>query len=430
MSRRDYNDPLVRRQHRQIVQRDLNRARELTSAWALTYRPGNNTNSFLGCELRPLGAALAVAMTRAVVPSRKGERESIQVRGYKTAIDPHTANVYYGGPQQNVVTTDVGLRFTRGGAGQVLDPFRNPSLAQVALEMDSLIEAAIDNHYHLSTLPVVPAVYLGFTQSMMPPVEDSDAMVTMIARRLNKTQEAVRAMSPDDLGEIRGRMWADAVINPDEGWNNSPHYLLPATMCSAVKQSAARYECFAELTGVELFNPVRRLRRPKISIDNPVPGILKKFGLTIEQVENPTLDDPIDAAVEELEKAFYEAVGPNRFLIDDSTLPWAFDNPGKKIKLKGLQCDLDEMDDKDVLGVMRAHAGKYAECCTDDDLMIAARNPNQPLYAAGLCAVQVLAAQEDGPVYSAEDLNLKRSHVDYKSVKPRWAKRRRKTSAR
>src|SRR5262245_44366674 len=152
--------PLSQHHFRQIICRPLGLQRQMRSIWAITWRPGGHTSSFLGKSFRPLGNA--VMMVQASYP-RGNERDGIGLLGIAARMDAQNAVVFY---------SDRRLRhdFHRiprvGARGPILDPSSgrrgNESWVQLALDVDRIRARATTKRHQILTVPELPRVYFGY----------------------------------------------------------------------------------------------------------------------------------------------------------------------------------------------------------------------------------------------------------------------------
>src|SRR4051812_38367860 len=91
-SNRIERHPLSQRHFRQIICRPLGLQEKMRSIWAVAWRPGDNTGSFLGKCFRPLGSAMM--MVQASYPQRLG-RDGIGLLGIAATVDAQNAVVSY-----------------------------------------------------------------------------------------------------------------------------------------------------------------------------------------------------------------------------------------------------------------------------------------------------------------------------------------------
>jgi len=422
------------RHFRQIVCRPRSAQMALTETWAITRRPGDRSDSFLGENvLRPLGSTRHIVLRYVKV----GDNVVMPLTGYTSQIVPQTAQVVIGGEVNNVFNYDFSLRPHPGARSRILDPARNPSLVQIGLDMDRLCQRANERRHVLATAPTMPQFVLEFAT---PPVAtDTPALRARIAAHMEKPIKVINAMA-DDLekgdddtvmladGVVDSdghpvaqsaltpfilREWADVVDEPGRNGNNSSSYRVRNQFFPDARRALRVWEDYSEEVGVEIRNPVLDVYEGKYKIHNPVKRVAKKMGIKLDL-------DGLDAAEidaqEELIKSVYDALGVDGSLC---SLTDVMDGivTGEPIVPTTAKAFIKEMDDAQAIKVMRRLAGRHADACRDEDLLEAARNPNKRLYAAGLMRIQPLRVE-----YKTNPFQIDEPHVcaDFAGVKPWW----------
>lgn len=383
------------------------------NTWAITWRPGPYHEGAVGnfdTAVKPRTAPVVITQcTTDIYKVRGRQRAKIAFNGYLTKYDPSTAGIHIGGPTANCFAYDFGLRPHAGAWGRVLDHEKNPDLVRLGLEMFRIRQATARKNYVLPTVPKLPKCYLGYTPPL-PEMQDSPALRKRVASTLRKPVEYVDAMSEEERDPLLRAEWSSCFTAPQD--NGTRFYLINQQLCSV--PPTAEFLDFEDLLGVELYNPASRFNRVR-SVPNPATSVLKAAGLS-----DP---DWSESVTEELEKELLTqmraALHPaDATIVDDDALRGALLDTEKPLPIPH-PVDLPDLlgSEKAVVDYMRRHAGRYGNCCIEEDLIRAAENPTQPLYAARLCRVQVLQSQDD-LVFSEEDLGLQRVTADFTNT--RW----------
>src|SRR5262245_30442257 len=152
LNKTTHTHPLTERHFRQIIRRPRTFRNRMFRVWSLTWRPGDNTGSFLNKRFRPLGSS--VMMVQVSYPREDG-RERIGLFGIGARVDPADATVSY---------DDLRLKhdFHRvpfaGARGPILDPSDdgcgrgNGSWLRLALEVDRIRSRAATGSFRLPTM--------------------------------------------------------------------------------------------------------------------------------------------------------------------------------------------------------------------------------------------------------------------------------------
>jgi hypothetical protein len=138
------------------------------------------------------------------------------------------------------------------------------------------------------------------------------------------------------------------------------------------------YEDFAPVLGVPHWNPVRNLHE----MFNPATAVLAKHGVT-DVCDQETMDRVV--------ADFRREVVLGERLTEEEVL-YALCNPTSLVTCKR---GVEEISDDRVAAAMRAAAGnsRAAMEATNDDLIRAARNPEEPLFLSRLSVTQIVAAE-------------------------------------
>jgi hypothetical protein len=436
--------PISAKHFKQITTRDKNLAERMTRLVGLTWRPGDNSSSFLGKVFRPVGSPLLIAQHSEMVKSRTKVRERITLSGYKTEIDPHQCTVHYGGADRNVFCYDFGLRPHVGAKGKIMDPNRNGSLGYVGLEIDKVRQNFAGKSFTPRVAPILPRIYLAFATDRRPNCVDSVMLRARVAKHMHRTTDDVNRMDAMMLRPLLEAEWGSCFLKPGEQENNTNLDLINIEFCMplgdmppgttppvtaervSVTQALRVFENFEELLGAEIYNPARDLISPTRPIKNPTHKVLKQLGIKHFAAVHGDRPGDEDKGIA-LEKGVREALGPLRAMCSDEDVLNLILNPNMSFIPSGLN-DLTKLPEEQVIELMRASAGRYAEACTDEDLLAAGLSPNKLLYAKGLCGITVVrfdpARKPASLQFGPEALKRQRTHVDLYGVKPYWDLRR------
>lgn len=443
-SKRKNEHPVSEIHFKQINCRLPQVAEVMQSYAGVTWRPSGKNNSFLNNHFRPLGWSVLVAEHSQVVEVRGRTRQRINLCGYKTEIDPHNGKVSVGGVDRNCFYYDFGLRPYQGSNGRVLDPYKNPSLAYLGLEMDRMRANYASRRFTPRGVPPLPIVYLGFPPELpLPPFVDSLMLRSRVARHLRRPIGAINAMGLEQLDPLLKAEWPTCFIPPG-GDNGTGMQLLnleftvpidkamrgngdvtPITS-NVIRPSHAHrlYEGFTELLGAEIRNPARELISPRHTIANPTRSVASKYKISLQAAQNihAETEEDEEAGIK-LEKGIREALGPLSRLCSDDDIADMLMASKRRIVPTGLN-SLNDLTDQEVLELMRAVSGHNSNACTDEDLIQAARNPNRPLYARGLASIEIVrfdpANIPASLCFGPEQLCRERTVVDLYGVRPYW----------
>ena len=417
------NHPISNRQFKQIICRTRALAEAMVGLVSVSWRPGDQSGSFLGKVFRPLGSPLLVVQHSEFVQIKGRPRERVHLLGYKAEIDPFNGDVYFGGEDRNVFAYDFGLRPHVGAKGRILDPKKNPSLGYLGLEMDKIRQNYAERSFSASALPLLPRVYLGFSEDRLPTYEDTPMLRARVAKHMRKHVVELESMGDEALQPFLQAEWSDCFVKPGEGGNDTHLHLINHELCSKVSQALRIYECFDELLGAEIYNPARELISPRKAIANPTVKVAKKLGVDVDLACTGSADEDAEAGIK-LEKGVRESLGANGHLFSTDDIVNMLLNPGQPMVPSGLN-DLKDLGDENIVELMKEAVGRHSDACTDEDLIEAAHNPGKALYARGLCGVSVcrfdVANRADALKFGPEKLKRQRTHVDLAGMKPYWS---------
>lgn len=432
MIRNRTNHPISDRHFRQVVCRPTKVSDAMMSLLILSWRPGDQSGSFLHQTLRPFASPLLVVVHYEYAITKGRARTKVNLLGYKTEVNHVTGEVYFGGPDRNVFSYDFGLRPHIGAKGRILDPRRNPSLGYLGLEMDRIAQNYAERSYSASAIPVLPTIYLGFNDDKLPAYEDTPGLRARVAHHMHRSLADIDAMGGDALKPFLEAEWDGCFVKPGEAFNDSTLHLISHELCTRVHQSLRMFECYEELLGAEIYNPAMELLNPRDAIANPTIRVAEALGIDITQATRGDEDGDDELGIT-LEKGVREALGWHASLCSEEDVIDMLMSPEEPIVPSGLN-DLTDLDERNTVELMRIAVGRHADACADEDLVAAARRPSKPLYARGLCGVQVLrfdpANRPESLQFGHAELDRQRTQVDVGSTRHYWSGNRGRENSR
>ena len=220
------------------------------------------------------------------------------------------------------------------------------------------------------------------------------------ARRLGVTVEQLAMNDPVLQERLLHDVWQRQLIAPHTVNNPTDLLLVDAELCTQAGRSLMIYEDFRGLVGVDVWNPARDVTF--LTVENPARDILRRFDVDVSQDFNQQFPDGF---VEKLELAMREALGLMQVHFTQEEILDAITSPGRP--LVGYQASLVQLRSK-----LSQH---ISACCTDEDLLRAARHTAEPLSASKACKIQVLAKRLDADgnlhSFSPDDIG-RRIHAD------------------
>lgn len=433
--------PLSTRHNKQIGARKTSLKYRMRKFWALTWRPGDSTDTFVGKLYRPLGSPLHLTQHSNMSQHEKRHVEQLPLVGFRAKQDPQTSDVFYGGEDNCRFAYDFAVKPFVGAGGRHLDPKRNPSVIQLGFDMDKAREKAAMQSFKLPDVPALPEVYYAFNWDRMPSPEDTPAarkylidsqvMAQMGTLAIEKdefdaltmaTEESVKEMEQQMVMQLITARWEELFVKPGVAGNNTGFFLLHHQFFTRPMESVRTFECFSHLVGTHIYNPVRAIIKPDFKIANPAIAAGKQLGIAVGRAES---SDYKPEEVEKLLKVMRQLLGRRHLMVSNETLYAAIDKPFESLIPEGHPNPVEFFGEEEAIRLMRAVMPRHADCCLDADLLEAARFPNRPLLAAGLAKVFVMAAEGDcvGPAtlqFSPEDLEADRIHADFWSIPSRW----------
>ncbi|MDZ4818938.1 MAG: hypothetical protein SGJ20_08205 [Planctomycetota bacterium] len=377
---------LVRKHHFQIIQES--RRPELEDVFAITFRPGDKTSSFDGRTLRRLGSTVMIVLS-CNRDLRVENHWSLPIRGFRARAH-HDGAVEYGSA---IFSHDGALSPRPNAKRSAINALRNPSLCRLLIKMDRACKRQVSRHTRLPQIPQFPRIWLGFSPSDPPVFEDTPALRRVAARELGISEERLGTNSKVLLDLLLQDLWERNLMLPGNPENSTGQILVDAEFCTQTHGLLQVHEDFSQLLGVATWNPAREVE--PLTVENPARDILRKFDVDLSQNLNQFFPDHL---IEQFELALRQAVGPVHDEFTTEEILDAFTNPDQA--LIGYSASLPQLRAKLVDDV--------SQNCTDDDLLRAARQPDEPLWASRACRIQVLAkrnvAHLDPLQFTADDL--------------------------
>jgi len=338
----------------------------------------------------------------------------VDCRGYRASIKPD-ATVFLGGAGENKFCYDLGYAARVGARGRMLDPVAKTSNARtmgLLLAMDAARQAAQANG--LGSLPrlhevALPEFYLGFSQDSLPQWEATPRFVAAVLLRLGRPiQTGLGGMAPGTLKSwlediphsILEDVWAAQFLAPGTPAtddtpasgapeNHTGHWLLHHALLGS---SVGALRCYADTkpcTGQATANPAATVLPKSGGIELPNPRLDVALACRVNL-------DAADMSSEEeaaLEAEFRQQVGPAvaKRLTSAAIMECLAEAEQPLIVPQGsMPLGADELPRGLLLRAMRQQvAGGLGECCTEDDLMQAVRQPTRPLIASGKARIQL-----------------------------------------
>lgn len=407
-------NPLSKRHFSQIVRRSPSIRRLMFPIWAIAWRPGDRNGNFLGRTYRALGSA--TMMCQVSYPRDDG-REAVGLFGIAARVEPGTAAVSY---DEVRLYHDFHRVPFPGARGKILDPGEdrdgghgNASWVRLALDVDRLRSRAQDNHYRLPATPRLPQIFLGYGSREAVKFRETTELRKRAAELLEVSwagstlgdlacrkaeiagaqMQAFAGLSVEAQKELMRKVWEASLVSPADLDNNTGLWLLPQELATDVYGTVRVFESFGDLVGAEVFNPVRRMTGKVVANPAVDLAIAKGFDLVadLETIANIPEGAPEFQSVEqrlvELVPVVRKAAGVSHLISDQDVLN-AICQPDQPLAIEPL---LEGLSEQQQIELFRATlAAHISDATLDCDILEAIRNPHGPLYAAGLCQVQVL----------------------------------------
>lgn len=304
------------RHAQQIGARSEQEWKALSPFTAVTWRPGDSTNTFKGKLLRRAGAAVAVVVSYQDVGAR------IAISGYRARVHINGL-VSWGRDGDREFCHDGRLAPTAGGVDAGLDADRNPSLVDVLLRIDGACHRAQTTGARFLGTPRLPRIWLGFAPSEPPEFEDTLALRKQAARIACVSLQKLTTNPPALVERLLRDCWESQLQLPGAPGNNSSLVLIDAEYCTQADRALQVFEDFNRLVGACTWNPARVV--DVLRVANPVGEILERHGIDA----SASFDQPLPAAViEVMEHEMRQALGDLALRFDPEDLLDGLTEPG------------------------------------------------------------------------------------------------------
>jgi hypothetical protein len=437
MSRDTQSHPLSERHFRQVICRNKHLNSRMRSVWAVTWRPGDQTGHFLGKLFRPLGSAVMMVQ---VPYHRPGDRPGLGLFGVVAMVNPNDAHIAY---EECRLRHEFHFVPRVDARGTVLNPAKNASWVQLALEVDHVRQRSTERNFMLPPVPTMPRVYVGFAtaEAMVSKFVITPTLRQLAAEGLEirweggalsdlqnfasenaAAREKVFNSWSADVQEVAARAaWDRAAILPQDPNNPTGLWLIPQELIMTAYGSTRVFEHFGGLVGAHVFNPARKLTGKKVP--NPAIEVAKAAGVNLVEdlakIENVAEDDTNHKDVEERLVGLlpeYRRVTEASVEINDQDLLHALCAYAEPVLVTPA---LENMSEKLQIVEMRSMLKPHiSEACTDEDILMGVMNPHSPLYASGLATIQTLRRDvriplEDSMYFNPQALGRERMSAQF-----------------
>jgi hypothetical protein len=253
---------------------------------------------------------------------------------------------------------------------------------------------------------------------------------------MHKPVQAIDDMPAAERDPFLRAEWPTCFVDPTDPVNNTGMYLLPQQFCARAGLWNHDFLRFDGLVGEEVANPIAdiiglgRYRDERMQVSNPAETVLQEVlgvtSLEVIQYSTPEEDPLTPDVLLRLHKRMWEELGPMGRGMRASDLDEALQSPKRAITLPKIPDPVAALGEAATLEMMRACC-PVADACRDADLLVAARNPGQHLYAAGLVKTQVLYVRACKAPYlrfTEQQLGVPRVLADFYSVRREWSHER------
>ncbi len=380
---------LRHRHFAQIHDRTNDHHVDLQSVFAVTFRPGNWSGSFNGSLLCTVGCAPLIVLSYENIDERNHKRAPFRAFGLDVDMD---GNATYGVHASDKFYYDAATAFRIGARGRQIDPLRSPGLAELLLRMDRACTKKL-GHLNLPVIPQFPKLLLGFAPNALPKFEDTPALRRLAAKQIGVSRDRLGANGDLLLERLLHDVWEQHVVATDRPDNSTGLVLIDAELCTQVRLALRMFEDFSELSGDNTWNPSREVK--PLQVVNPSSAVLSEFYIDASQ----DFSQHIPAEIVD------RMVARMREVLEGQSSQFADDEI-----MDGLVCPSEPLTAwTAALPRLRAKlAPAIAEATTDDDLLKAAKQPAEPLFASGLAKIQVLRRRAMGSswdlFFSPDDL--------------------------
>ena len=238
------------------------------------------------------------------------------------------------------------------------------------------------------------------------------------------------ALSGDHQEQKLRSAWDAAFVHPTDPANDTGLWLLRHELTTDVYRAVRVFENFGNLVGATVYNPAREFTGK--TTPNPAPEMAKERGFDLagdlDLLARTAEGSREYLAIEERLVALVPAVRERTCAssaISDQDLLNAICQPYLPLTVEP---PLDSLAEAEQIRVLRGKLKPHIEeSVTDSDLLGAARNPNGPLFVAGLCRIQVLYRNPAVPLGDALQFSpevLGRSRVQATCWFDRWSEQK------
>lgn len=385
-----------------------------TGLCVVSYFPGAGKSRF-DTPIQAVGIAIMGVLWYRLKQAGTRLLRTMPFRGY-TAEMRSDGTAVYGGDRGVEFSYDLGARPVPNARGRVLDVNKHDGLILRGMTMDKAVDRVVARPWELPIMPEFPGILAGF--SAIPEFCESPALLAMACRRLK--------CSPKELANNPMRdqylhtIFRDSALSPEHPDNHTGGYLFPVDLLAGHDLSTyAFYEDYRHLLGVKTWNPAREiydLGRNALKACGFDRGHLaalneKQLDAVFGKMKETLGRFAAVFSLEELQEALVEGKPPKK--ADGTTLQIA-------------------IGDVEYLKLLRSYlTPDAAEQATDQDLLIAAADLNEPLLLTRVARPQVIQLQalpvEEANGWTPEVLGRKilaELEVDNLRARPRKERKR------
>lgn len=363
---------LIRKHNQQITAQEQHP--DLANAFAITFLPERPASTFHGKTLQRVGMAPMVVMSYEPNPDMTGQF-SMPLRGFRGKAHPD-GSVCYGGDAGNLFLYDGAICPKHGAAKGAIVAVKNPMLVGLVLRLDQACKNQLESGLPPILMPKLPRILLGFSPTEPPCFEDSPALRRLAARKLGMPVNRLGSNGQVLLDRLLQDLWHRQLVARDAPGNSTDKLLVDAEFCTQARWALEIYEDFSELVGMHVWNPVRKIKL--LETENPAREVLRLHDVDTTQNFSQCFSHELIAR---LETAMRAALGGSQRLFTQEEILDGLTSPDRP--LVGYRASLPKL---------RSQISPYvSECTTDDDLLRAARHPDEPLIATGACRIQVVS---------------------------------------
>lgn len=403
MSQASKKSPVLNRWYRSQKTPGQHEARH--SMAVVQFFPGNAKARFES-PIQSFGIGiLALLCYRFVQQGTRLMHETV-FRGF-TGFAHSDGSVEYGGERGCEFSYDLNRRPMPGARGKIMDLHKLSGLIVRGLGMDKATERHVNETYKLPIKPEMPRILLGFGRGMVPEYAPTEGLQRIAARRMGCTVKQLdKKCGRISLDAYLEQLYHELVIQPDHEMNTTGCTLVPAEICDHAS-SAAVFEDYSALLGVQTWNPAR-------DVANPALLAMKNCKVSPTQLSARPQGTDVSEDSRVIDRVLAEMrrlLGPCHDAFHDEDLVEAIVHPRKALH-NGENTVQTAMGNAMFVAKLRAALEPtIAEMATDEDLLAAAPDLEGPLVLSGVCRPQVLKLQqlelEEALHWTPEVLGLK-----------------------